>query len=96
MYLEDLFTPSTIIWIAPDGSAVPSEEGNNPRVDPTTRQLMFSDLILNNVGIYTCHAVVNIPKAQIVNHIDEATITITTNGQNNLYNNYNNIIRACT
>ena len=35
--VEDLLTPSTIIWIAPDGSEVPSEEGNNPRVDPVVR-----------------------------------------------------------
>ena len=79
--VENLFTQPTIVWIAPDGLGVSTEAGNNLRVDPTTRHLIFSDSILDDIGIYTCHTVLNIPKAQIVNHIEEATIMVTLNGE---------------
>ena len=77
--LSNLFSPPTIIWIAPDGTEVPTLESNNQRMDPQTGQLIFSDITLNNRGRYTCRAVVNIPEAQINNYFDAATVQVNTN-----------------
>ena len=76
--VENLFTPPTITWIAPDGMEIPIGGSSNPRIDPQTRQLIFSDISATDRGLYMCHAVVNIPEAQIVNYFDEATVN--TNG----------------
>ena len=78
--VENLFTLPTIKWIAPDGSEVLTRGSSNPRIDPRTRQLIFSDITATNRGAYMCRAVVNIPEAQIVNFFDEATTNVNTNG----------------
>ena len=78
---ENLFSPPTISWIAPDGRNVPIDEGSNPRVDSQTKQLIFSGITPTNAGSYMCRATVNIPEAQIVNYFDEATIIASTSGR---------------
>ena len=77
--VANLFILPTITWIAPDGREVPTRESSNPRIDGQTRQLIFRDIATTNVGSYMCHAVVNIPEAQIANYSDEATTTVSTN-----------------
>ena len=77
--VENLFSPPTIVWIAPDGSEVPTVESNNRRMIPQTGQLIFSDVTPNNRGQYTCRAVVNIPQAQIDSYIDASTVQVNTN-----------------
>ena len=79
--VENLFTPPTITWIAPNGREVPTGGSSNPRINPQTRQLIFSDITTTNRGTYLCRAVVNIPEAQIVNHFDEAATNVNTNGE---------------
>ena len=63
--VENLFSPPTIVWVAPGGSEVPTVVFSNPRMNPQTRELIFSDITLNNRGQYTCRSIVNIPQAQI-------------------------------
>ena len=77
--VENLFTPTTITWIAPNGREVPTGGSSNPRIDTQTRYLIFNGITTTNRGAYKCRAVVNIPEAQIVNHFDEATATVNTN-----------------
>ena len=76
--VENLFTPPTITWIAPNGREVPTGGSSNPRINPQTRHLIFSDITATNRGTYMCRAVVNIPEAQIVNYFDEATVEVST------------------
>ena len=80
--VKNLITPPTITWIAPDGSEVPTiREGSTTpaaAVNPQTKQLIFSDFMASNRGIYTCRAIVNITEAQIENHFDEATVEVNT------------------
>ena len=77
--VENLFSPPTIIWFAPDGTEVPTVESSNPQMNPQTGQLIFSDITSNNRGQYTCRAVVNIPQAQIDNHsFGEDTVQVNT------------------
>ena len=76
--VDNLFTPPTITWRGPDGTPVPTEGGSDPRVDPETRQLIFSDINSGNEGTYTCQAVVNIPQALITNYIDTDTTEVNT------------------
>ena len=78
--VENLFTPPTITWIAPNGREVPTGGSSNPRMNPQTRQLIFSDITTTNSGVYMCLAVVNIPEAQIVKYFDEAQMSINTLG----------------
>ena len=89
--VDNLFTPPTITWRDPDGTPVSTEGGSNPRVDPETRQLIFSDINSRNQGTYTCQAVVNIPQALITNYIDMDTTEVNTNSEclfTFLYNMY--------
>ena len=79
--VDNLFTPPTITWIDPDGTPVSTEGGSNPRVDPETRQLIFSDITSRNKGTYTCQAVVNIPQALITHYIDMDTTEVNTNSE---------------
>ena len=79
--VENLFSPPTISWIAPDGRGIPTDEGSNPRVDSQTKQLIFSGITSTNAGSYACRALVNIPEAQIMNYTDEAMIIASTNGR---------------
>ena len=77
--VENLFSPPTITWIAPDDTEVPTVESSNPRMIPQTGQLIFSDITSNNRGQYTCRAVVNIPQAQIDSYTDANTVQVNTN-----------------
>ena len=79
--VDNLFTPPTITWRDPNGTPVPTEGGSNPRVDPETRQLIFSDINFRNEVTYTCQAVVNIPQALITNYIDMDTTEVNTNSE---------------
>ena len=76
--VEGLFTPPTTIWIDPSGSQIPIGGNNNPTIDDRTRNLVFSDVTLNNRGVYTCRAIINIPKALISNYSDLSAISINT------------------
>ena len=74
--LENLFSSPIIIWISPDGREITTVENNDRRMDPQTGYLIFSDITINNRGIYTCHAVVDIPEAQINGYIDADTVKV--------------------
>ena len=76
--LENLFSSPIIIWIAPDGREISAVEINDRRIDPQTGYLIFSDITTRNSGTYTCHAVVDIPKAQIYNYVDADTVEVNT------------------
>ena len=39
----NLISPPTITWIAPDGGEIPTVVSDNRRMDPQTRELVFSD-----------------------------------------------------
>ena len=77
--VQNLFSPPIIIWIAPDGREISTVESNDPRMDPQTGQLIFSDVTTNNRGQYTCRAILNIPEAQIDNYYDEDMVQVNTN-----------------
>ena len=77
--VDNLFAPPVIGWRNPSGDEVPVQETGNPRVDPQTRQLVFADITGGNTGTYTCQAVLNIPEAQIMDHMDMDTIQVNTN-----------------
>ena len=80
--VENLFSPPTIVWIAPDGSEVPTTKSSNPRVNPQTRELIFSDITPNIRDQYTCYSVVNIPEAQIDNYIfGTDTVQVNTDSE---------------
>ena len=82
--VEYLFVPPTITWRDPNNVLVSSDSNSNPRMDPVTRQLIFSVITSRNSGTYTCQAVVDIPQAQIINHIDIAAINANINRKGNL------------
>ena len=88
--VPNLFSPPTITWIAPDGREVPTVVSDNRRMDPQTRELVFSDVTPSNKGQYTCHAVVNIPEAHIDGYFDANTVQVNTNCE------YIIIITRCT
>ena len=77
--VENLFTPSIITWTDPNGRDLPLGGTGNPRVDSQTKQLVFSDITEVNSGAYMCRVVLNIPEAQIANHVDMDTIEVSTN-----------------
>ena len=79
--VKHLFSPPNIVWIGPNDTEISTEVDSDPRMDPATKQLIFfSNITSVNRGTYSCRAVVNIPKAQIVNHIDESLATVGTEG----------------
>lgn len=78
--VENLLIPPTRVWINPNGTAVSTDGESNPRMDPHTKQLIFSDITHNNSGSYLCRSIINIPQAQIIRYIDETTTTVNTNG----------------
>lgn len=82
--VEYLFAPPTIMWRDPNDALVSSDSNSNPRMDPVTRQLIFSGINSRNSGTYTCQAVIDIPQAQIINHIDMAAINANINCKGNL------------
>ena len=80
--VENLFSPPSIVWIAPDGSEVPTIKSSNPRVNPQTRELVFSDITPNISGQYTCYSVVNIPEAQIDDYVfGTDTVQVNTDSE---------------
>ena len=79
--VEGLFTPPTIVWIDPQGNLVPVGGNHNPTVDAGTRNLFFSDVTLNNRGVYTCRAEISIPEALISNYSEQSTTLINTIGK---------------
>ena len=79
--VENLFAPPDIRWRDLNDRPVPTEGGSNPRVDPETRQLIFTNITESNSGRYLCEAVISIPEAQIVEHIDAGTIDVNTNSE---------------
>ena len=74
-----LFSPPTITWRDPNDAIVSRDSNSNPRMDPVTGQLIFSDITSGNSGTYTCQAVVDIPLALINDHIDMDTTEVNTN-----------------
>jgi hypothetical protein len=66
--VDNLFSPPTIVWTDPGGSEVPTVESSNPRMNPQTRELIFSDITPNNIGQYICRSVVDIPLSQIFDY----------------------------
>ena len=76
--MENLFTPPIITWTDPNGRDLPLGGTSNPRVDPQTKQLVFSGITEANSGTYMCRAVLNIPEAQIADHVDMDTIEVDT------------------
>ena len=74
-----LFSPPTITWRDPNDVTVSSDSSSNPRMDPVTGQLIFSDITSGNSGTYTCQAVVDIPLALIYGFIDMDTTEVNTN-----------------
>ena len=73
--VDNLYTPPTIEWRYRE-SVVP--DSGNPRMNSTTGQLIFSDVINENSGEYTCRAVISIPESGIDNHYGETSTTINT------------------
>ena len=73
-----LFSPPTITWRAPNDAIVSSDSSSNPRMDPVTGQLIFSDITTDNSGRYTCQAEVDIPLALINSYIDMNTTKVNT------------------
>ena len=50
-------------------------------ISPQTGQLIFRDITSTNSGQYVCRAVVGIPEANILDHFDDATTSVNTNGK---------------
>ena len=73
--VDNLYTPPTIEWRYRE-STVP--DSGNPRMNSTTGQLIFSDIINENSGDYICRAIVTIPESGIDNRYGEASTTIST------------------
>ena len=74
--VKNLFSPPSIVWVGPDGTEVLSGARSNPRIIPQTDELVFDDITILNSGLYTCRAVINISESQIINHFDDAVITM--------------------
>ena len=73
--VDNLFTPLRIEWRY-DGNAVP--DSGNPRMNSTSGQLIFSDIINENSGEYACRVIITIPESGIDNHYGETSTTIST------------------
>jgi hypothetical protein len=73
--VDNLYRPPRIEWRY-GGSAVP--DSGNPRMNSTTGELIFSSIMTENSGDYTCRAVITIPESGIDNHYGEASTTINT------------------
>ena len=68
-------TEPVFSWLAPDGSAVSSEEGTNPHVDVQNRQLIFSDITTVRSGVYMCQISV------ASNNMARTSVYINSNGK---------------
>ena len=80
--VPNVFATPTITWLFSGDSVTDS---GNPRMDPTTGQLIFDDIISENSGVYTCRASLTIPKAFTEDHYNETTREITTTSMLMLY-----------
>ena len=76
--VDILFTQPTIEWRY-ERSAVPDR--GNPQMNSTTGQLIFSEIINENSGDYTCQAIISIPESGIDNHYGETSTTISTDSK---------------
>ena len=76
--VDNIFTQPTIEWWV-GGNRVPST--GNPRMDSTTGLLIFDDIMNSNTGDYTCRADITIPAADIDSHINDITITVSTDSK---------------
>ena len=76
--VDNLYTPPTIEWRY-ERTAVPDR--GDPRMNSTTGQLIFSDIINENSGNYTCQAIISIPESGIDNHYGETSTTINTDNK---------------
>lgn len=56
--VDGFVTTPTVLWVGPRGSAVSIEEEANPRADPSTFQLIFSNITTANSGNYVCNVIV--------------------------------------
>ena len=74
-----LFSPPIITWRDHNNVTVSSDSNSNPRMDPVTRQLIFSGITSVNSGTYTCQAVVDIPPALIDRYTDLDTTDVNAN-----------------
>lgn len=68
-------TEPTFSWLAPDGSAVSSEESANPQVDAQSRQLIISDITTLRSGAYMCQ--INLPS----NNMARTSVYINRNSK---------------
>jgi hypothetical protein len=68
-------TEPTFSWLAPDGSAVSSEESANPRVDVRNQQLILSDVTTVRSGVYMCQISV------ASNNMAGTSVYINSNGK---------------
>jgi hypothetical protein len=73
--VDNLYHPPRIEWRY-GGS--PVGDSSNPRMNSTTGQLIFSSIMNENSGDYTCRAIITIPESDINNHYGEASTTINT------------------
>ena len=76
--VDNLYTPPTIEWRYRE-SAVP--DSGNPQMNSTTGQLIFSDIMNENSGDYTCRAIISIPDSGIDNHYGETSTTVSTDSK---------------
>lgn len=72
--VNNVFAPPTVTWYL---NGNPVAENGNPRMNPATGQLIFSDISSGNTGTYTCRASLNIPEAGIYDHYREITSEVT-------------------
>ena len=70
----NLFSPPTIEWLYRGNHVLLS---GNPRMDSGTGRLIFDDITNDNSGVYTCRARITIPEANINNHYNETTTTVS-------------------
>jgi hypothetical protein len=73
--VDNLDRPPRIEWRY-GGS--PVSDSDNPRMNSTTGQLIFSSIMNENSGDYTCRAVITILESDIDNHYNETKTTINT------------------
>ena len=73
--VDNLYRPPRIEWRY-DGR--PVSDSGNPRMNSTTGQLIFSSIMNENSGDYTCRAIITIPVSGIDDHYNDTKTTIDT------------------
>ena len=76
--VDNLFTPPRIEWRY-EGIVVP--DSGNPQMNSTTGQLIFSDIMNEDSGDYTCRAIISIQESGIDNHYSETSTVISTDSK---------------